>query len=267
MAYWKKQATKARKFVRRNVIQKARRRYTNSKGNVRLGKVIRDVQYIKSALNTERKHLEIQINENLPISAIGTDPNGNLTGMFGPARPTRQHVVLYPLPLPVRGTAYNERVGNQVKFTYCSVRLQVEKRNQANYQSSLCWKAFIIWKKDGDTNMLPNDILVPDANGNYTPMCYTNHEKFKQFYRPKYLSKSGKFIDETGGNQNGFTCFQYPRMSQKLSIQTKFELGSDDVCTQMRPYICFMSDDNQVHPTDTDHIDFTGTIRLSYVDN
>tara|TARA_Y100000401_G_C8315625_1_gene222227 strand:+ start:1117 stop:1707 length:591 start_codon:yes stop_codon:yes gene_type:complete len=195
------------------------------------------------------------------------DPLGNLTGMYGPARPTRTHPVIYPLNLPVRGTAYNQRVGNQIKFTYASIRFQVEKKNTQNMQSTLSWKAFLVWKKDGDTNLTMPDLFQTDANGAYTPMCYTNHETFKQFYRPKYLTKHGKFIDETGGNNHGFFAYNYPRMSQKLSVQTKFELGSDSVCTQMRPYLVFMSDDNQVHPTDTDHVDFTGTVRLSYVDN
>jgi hypothetical protein len=269
MPYARRQFRKARKFIRRNVVQKAKRRYTNNRGNVRLGKVIQDVQYIKSALNTERKHIEITMNDNLPVGAIDMDPLGNLTGMYGPARPTRTHVTLYPIPLPIRGVAYNQRVGNQVKFTYISARLQVEKANLSNYQSTLTWKCFIVWKKDGDTTLAPNDLLVPDANGAYTPMCYTNAEKFKQFYRPKYLTKTGRFTEEVSATPDGApNCsYHYPRMSQKLSVQTKFELGSDSVCTQMRPYICFMSDDNQVHPTDNDHVDFTGTIRLSYVDN
>jgi hypothetical protein len=268
MPYPVRQFRKARKFVRRNVVQKAKKRYTNNRGNVRLGKVIQDVKYIKSALNTERKHIEITMNSNLPAGAIDTDPLGNLTGMYGAARPTRTHPCIYPLPLPIRGLAYNQRVGNQVKFTYLSARIQVEHSNLENLQNTCTWKCFIVWKKDGETNLVTNDLLKPDANGAYTPMCYTNHEKFKQFYRPKYLTKTGRFTDQyAASGQTPQQSYHYPRMAQKLSVQSKFELGSDSVCTQMRPYIVFMSDDNQVHPNDNDHIDFTGTIRLSYVDN
>lgn len=266
MPYARRQFRKARKFVRRQVLQKAKKRYANSKGNIRLGQVVRDVQYIKSALNTERKHLEIQLNSNLPHDTVQSDPYGNPIG-FGPARPTRTHMTIYPLPLPIRGTAYNQRVGNQIKLTHASVRLQVEKANTDTLQSTTTWKCFIIFQKDGGTTLLPTDIMQPDANGAYTPMCFTNAEKFKSFYRPKFLSKTGRFKDPDTSNPTGNMAYHYPRMSQKLSTQIKFELNDDYNVTQMRPFIVFMSDDNQVHPSDNDHIQFSGTIRLSYVDN
>lgn len=266
MAYWRKQAIKGRRFLRRNVVQKGRRRYVNNRGNVKLGKVMRDVMYIKNSLNTERKHLELDIKDSLGAGQVQRDPLGHAIA-YGPARPNRNAAVIYELTLPSRGTAYNQRVGNQIKITHISARLQVERTNAQNYQATCTWKAFIFFVKDGD-NAYPTatDIVELDCNGKYTPMCYANNQTYKQFIRPKMLTKAGLIKDPANTSSAGNTTFHYPKMNQALNIPVKFENNDDYACTQNRPFIMFLSDDNSVH-TDTDHLDFTGKIRISYVDN
>lgn len=266
MAYWRKQAIKGRRFVRKNVVRKARRRYVNNKGNVRLGKITSDLMYIKNSLNTERKHLEMDIKDSLSAGQVQRDPYGHAIA-YGPARPNRNAALIYEIILPARGTAYNQRIGNQIKLTHMSARLQVERTNKQNSQSTCTWKAFVFFVKDGDaTYPTSTDLIELDCNGKYTPMCYSNNQTYKNFIRPGGLSKTGFFKDPTATNNAGNTMFHYPRMNQKLNLPIKFENGDDFACTQNRPFIMFVSDDNSV-ANDTDHIDFTGKIRLSYVDN
>lgn len=269
MAYWRKQVIKGRRFIRKNVVQKARRRYTNDRGNIRLGKVIRDVQYIKSSLNTERKHMDIKLTETKP--ANNNDGIQNLIN--GPMVATRQAPVIYKLALPVRGTAYNQRIGNQLKLTHISMRLQVERANKQGYQSTCAYKVFLFFKKDGDvedpSTLTPpiTDLIEPDANGTYTPMCYANGQTFKEFYRPKLLCKVGGFKDNVTTEAAGNVQYHYARLDQKVNIPVKFLNGSDIDCSAYRPFICLLSDDNSNATADTDHLEVTGTIRLSWVDN
>lgn len=120
-------------------------------------------------------------------------------------------------------------------------------------------------------------------------MCRTNGQEFKKFYRPKMLSKSGKIIEQVNGNNQGACHYRYVNLSQKMSTKVMFDNAEyktfvdqepsdqtnnvdDFPCVEaMRPYICFLSDDNSGGANNTtndqDTLDFTGNIRISYVDN
>lgn len=281
---------RARKFVRKQVMGRVKKRYVRKNGNFRVTKLINDVQYLKSSLNTERKHIDFHITNLLPHNALEASA-GSRSIRAGAATPTRTTPVIYRLALPTRGTAYNQRIGNQIKITNIHAKFQIERLNKQNYQTTCHWKFFIFFVKAGDEfNPTIDHLFEKDVNNNYTPMCRTNAQEFKKFYRPKMLTKSGKIVEQVAGNANGATHYKYVNLSQKMGTRVTFDNAEyntfQDVdpdtdqtnnpdqfpCVAgMRPYICFLSDDNSssVNPSfnDLDTLDFTGNIRISYVDN
>ena len=289
MPYRKPFYRRARKFVRKQVAGRLKKRYIRKNGNFRVAKLASDVAYLKSSLNTERKHIDFQITNQVVANQL--EPNaGSRSLRAGVARPTRTTPVIYRLVLPERGVAYNQRIGNQLKITNIHCKFQIERLNRQNYQNSCHWKFFIFFVKAGDEFTPTIDQLFEqDVNGNYTPMCRTNSQEFKKFYRPRMLSKSGKIVEQVNGNNQGQCHYKYINMSQRMNTRVMFDNAEyrtfvdqeasdqtnnvdDFPCVEnMRPYICFLSDDNSGGAnnatTDTDAIDFTGSIRISYVDN
>lgn len=280
---------KVARYARRQVVGRLRKRYVRGNGNFKVNKLISDVSYLKSSLNTERKHIDFHITNLLSANAL--EPNaGSRSIRAGVARPTRNSPVIYRLALPERGVAYNQRIGNQIKITNIHAKFQIERLNKQNYQTSCHWKFFLFFVKAGDEYSPTIDQLFEqDVNGNYTPMCRTNGQEFKKFYRPKMLTKSGKIIEQVNGNNQGACHYKYCTISQKMSTKVMFDNAEyktyvdqepsdqtnnvdDFPCVEaMRPYICFLSDDNSGGSNNTtadqDTLDFTGNIRISYVDN
>lgn len=280
---------RVKKYVRRQVMRPLKKRYTRKSGNLKYGQIVSDLNYIKSSLNTERKHIDFQITNLLPSNQLEANL-GTRSLRAGVARPTRNTPVIYRIVLPERGVAYNQRIGNQIKITNIHAKFQIERLNRQNYQTSCHWKMFMFFVKAGDEFSPSIDQLFEqDVNGNYTPMCRTNSQEFRKFYRPKMLTKTGKIVEQVNGNNQGACHYKYVNISQKMNVKVQFENATystfvdqepsdqnnnvdDFPCVDvMRPYICFLSDDNSGGTNnttnDTDAIDFTGSIRISYVDN
>lgn len=268
MPYWRGKRVGWRRYGKRVVAQGARqvrKRYVRRSGIPKYAQLAKDVKYIKNSLNTERKEFTIQIKDSMSAN----QPDVNTASFnFGIARPTKTNPVIYRLALPERGVAYNQRVGNQIKITHMTCKLQLERVNKQAYQASIQYKCFIVFAKSGDEDLLNiQDLFDTDANGNYTPMCFSNNNKYKNFYRPRLLSKQGKIIEQIPQNAGGQSHYRYLNMQQKLNVRTVWRDSHDTDVNQMRPYIVFMSDDNSANDTDTDRLDVTGQIKISYVDN
>lgn len=256
---------KARKFIRRQAMRPIKKRYVRKSGNLRYGQIMSDISYLKSSLNTERKHLDIDFTSSLGVNGVQNGVNADPV-RYGPVAPDKSNPKVLPLALPYRGVEYNQRVGNQLKITHISIRLQIERQNKLNNYASVSYRVFLMFKKSGDDSPIsPDDIYEQDANGNFTPMCYRNPQEFKTFYSPKLLACRGLIRDNLAGNNSTQKELFYKNMSQKMNVTVKFKNGLDAVCTAMRPFLVLCTDDNSA--TDTEKTHFTGKVRISYVDN
>ena len=100
MAYGNYIKRKARKAVRK-VGQAVKKRYTNKRGGTRMGRLAKDVMYLKSVLNPEKKRFQFYNPDNL----IG-QVNGNTDGGF----------FTDVTPIPSQGITYDTRNGASIKL-------------------------------------------------------------------------------------------------------------------------------------------------------
>lgn len=242
---------KARKFVRKSVIGRAKKRYVNSKGQARFGKIAKDIMYIKNSLNVERKHLDLTWGTFLPVGYTS-----NLTMIPSVSTP-----VITPLDLPVRGTAYNQRVGNQLKLTNISYKAVITKLNSTTALASTTVQLFVVFVKDGGPFRI-EELLEVDAEGNRTLASYYNQQNFKKFYIPGMLKYQRTFSDAyerpSTGNESKFYVSRFNKMNQRIM----FEDSTETVATY-KPFLVAMTDNTGAG----DEIQINCQMRLSYVDN
>lgn len=280
---------RSRKFARsagRQARRRFKKRYVQRRGGVRYGKLARDVQRIKYALNSETKFIDTLLS--LPA-------------------PTASSPSIQALDTPdTQGVGLTNRVGSKVKFCHLSARLVVQHQNFGNVRSSQNLTFHILFLKNGmfssDFETAPGQYLLnPDFNGDYTRMSYWNQQNYPSFlsvYRgevnmkdtqPPSQSAYGLATDTDGVNtetqlgRQPQTQSRYIDINKRITIHTEWAniynvtpgFNTDDI-TAMKPYIFVTTDcTSQAVPagagqptgTDTDRMFIQGSIRLSYKDN
>lgn len=89
----KKVFKRGKKFVKR--------RYVGRKGKLRTRRIARDVAYLKSVINSEKKHLRTDV-EDVYVGQV----NGNANGYY----------LADVSPAPTQGTGFQNRIGNSIKL-------------------------------------------------------------------------------------------------------------------------------------------------------
>jgi hypothetical protein len=268
MPYVKKFAKKAKKF--------AKKRYTQKSGKIKVGQVYRDLQMVKRQLNVEHKHIDFKFGSGQAVSA-----------QF----PTKQTPIILPIPLPARGTSYNQRVGNQVRVVHLTSKLEFIFNNNTDLIQRTNVRVQIVFAKDASNVPLIANLYDTDANGHYTPMSMVNTQEYKKYvwlkshdhkkgytqptnrYPPSNVAGDSRIeggtslipVEDTTATLLNKAIF-YSNKQSKTSIRMMFENGSDTNLEQMKPYLLLRSDVIDAD-TDYDPIAVTGIVRMTYVDN
>ena len=269
--YFKKVATKGAKFLKK--------RYTTQTGGARVNKIARDLYKIKRSLNVEHKHFDFQFGSGQTVTA---------------RLPTNNVPIFQALTLPSRGTAFNNRIGNQIKITHITSKLEFLFKNTSDLISRTTASVRLLWAKNGDAVPAIGDLYELDANGHYTRNSFVNTQSWNKFVWIKalntfkshqdqvnrYPASSTTALTETPSYQSGANTTvtipsnielnlsrYYINKQTKTNITVKFQNGSDTVVEQMKPYLLFMSDVIVQAPTNHDPVSITGQIRFTYVDN
>lgn len=269
---------KYKKFVKsgaRKVKRYVKKRYTTKSGGVKMAQIVRDVYKIKRSLNVEHKHIDY------------TFGSGTSTGQ----RPTEDTPIIIPLFTPVRGTSYNNRVGNQIRIVHITSKLEFLFQNNSDLFSQTTAKAQILFAKSADDIPTIDKLYELDPNGHYTPLSMANTQEWKKYTWIKgashYCKNKDAFnrypLSEPTGTTaigNGANTFnatdiaaqplnivrKYVNKSCKSSIRVSFKNNSDDV-EQYKPYLLLRSDVREHNGNFNDPVVVSGTIRFTYVDN
>lgn len=102
----KKVFKRGKKFVKR--------RYVGRKGKLRTRRIARDVAYLKSMINAEKKHLRTDV-ENVVMGQV----NGNSNGYY----------VVDVSPAPSQGTGFQERIGNSIKLHSTHWEMMIQRQS------------------------------------------------------------------------------------------------------------------------------------------
>lgn len=255
--FFKKSAKKAVRF--------AKKRYSTRTGGVRVAQLARDVMKIKRSLNVEHKHIDFKFGSGQPVSA--QTPNNNTP-------------IVLPLPVPARGTAFNNRVGNQIRVVHITSKIQFQFSNNNDLINRTSASVRLLFSKSGDDVPTIADLYELDSNGHYTRNSFTNTQNWKKYTWIKPLNSFKSHTDNMPRNDEQLTdnnrlvpknpnyhlAKYYVNKQTKTSVKMMFENGSDTIVSMMKPYILIMSDTVDAS-IDYDPVSITGTIRMTYVDN
>lgn len=275
MVFYKKARRYAKKGTKK-AVGYAKKRYTKPSGRVNVARMASDIYKIQRSLNVEHKHIDYQFGSSGAIVA---------------QRPTKQTPVIFALNTPTKGTAYNQRVGNQLRVIHMTSKMQFTFHNNSDFTQRQTVRARIIFAKDADDVPVISNLLEADANGHYTPLSFTNTQEYKKYVwinklamlqsytqptnRYPQASYNGMVIDpRTGTGEIDVTTPRdalnisefYQRKETKCSIRMLFQNNSDNV-EQMKPYVVLTSDVIEGTPNDYDYITVAGQVRMTYVDN
>lgn len=269
MPFVKKYAKKARKFVKKRYVKKGAAR-----GLLQLSK---DVATIQRSLNVEHKHLDFKFgsSQTVPLQY-----------------PNKQTPIILALPVPSRGTSFNQRVGNQIRIVHMTTKMQFVFQNNSDLIQRTSVRAQVLFAKSGDDVPTIDQLYELDANGHYTPMSMANTQEWNKYKWIKSLDHKKSYVQPTnrypasrgdGNTQDPANASAsinvqdpatvalnnaqfYSNKSTKLSIRVSFQNGSDTEVTQYKPYLLLRSDVIDA-ATDYDPIAVSGIIRMTYVDN
>lgn len=267
----------------KKIVAGAKKRYTTRTGGARVARLAKDLAMVKRQLNVEHKHFDYKFGSGQTVSA---------------QLPYNNDPVFLALTLPVRGTAYNERVGNQIRIVHITSKLEMTFKNNTDLFSRTTASARLLWAKSGDDVPQVEDLYDLDSNGHYTRNSFVNTQTWNKYVWIKSLNsfKShqdqvnrypspnnsniapiGPYADDSITNQdvtvqgtNLNLSKYYINKQTKCSLRVMFESGSDTIVSQMKPYLLLMADcPSTASSTATilDPVSITGTIRFTYVDN
>lgn len=272
-----------KKFIRKTArkgLKFARKRYSTRTGGVRVARIARDVMKIKRSLNVEHKHIDYKIGSSGAITAQA---------------PTKQSPIVLALSTPMRGTSYNDRVGNQLRVVHMTAKYQFIFHNNSDLVQRQNVRARIIFAKNASDVPVIANLLEPDANGHYTDQSFINTQEYKKYMWMKALdtrcgytqptnrypqsegngntlnpaqnpANAGSFNVQPPGNPLNIASF-FKRAEAKTSVRMFFESGTDNV-EQMKPYLILTSDVIEHATTDPyDYVNVSAVIRMTYVDN
>lgn len=266
----------AKKFVKKGT-KFAKKRYTTRTGGVKVNQLAKDVYTIKRSLNVEHKHIDYKIGS---------------SGAIVSQLPTKQTPIVIPLNTPIRGTAYDQRVGNQIRVTHMTAKYQFTYHNNTDLFQRQSVRARIIFARNADHVPVIANLLDLDANGHYTDQSFINTQEYKKFLWLKALDTRSSHIQPTnryptsgsggnhiqpivgGGNESSTSTAIVPlnianyfkRAEAKTSIRMMFANSSETV-EQMKPYLLLTSDVLEDTGDDYDYISVSAVIRMTYVDN
>jgi len=253
-----------------------KKRYTTKGGGIKLKQVARDVAKIQRSLNVEHKHLDFR---------FGSASNDG-------QKPTKNTPIIIPLPTPVKGTAYNNRIGNQIRIVHMTSKLEFTFQNNTDLIQRTTCKAQILFAKSADDIPDITKLYELDPNGHYTPLSMANTQEWNKYkwvkplgmmvkntqYTNRYppsasdgLTRinggSSQFDVETPATQPLNVVAKYRSASTKCSTRISFKNNSDDV-EMYKPYLLLRSDVVEASSgADYDPVIVSGTIRMTYVDN
>lgn len=270
----------ARKAVKKGVRYAKKRYTTRSGGGVKVAQVARDVMFLKRQLNTEHKHIDFKFGSGQTIT--GQTPTANTP-------------IVIPLPLPLKGTGYNDRIGNQLRIVHITSKLKFLFKNNQDLIQRVNARAQLVFAKDGTNVPLISNLYDTDANGHYTPMSMVQTQEYNKYvwmkshdHKKGYTQPTNRYpqtgtngtiptfpgtvynedINATSvSNQALNDAPFYSNKSNKCSIRVMFENSSDTNVEQMKPFLVLRSDSPESNGDIYDPVEITGIIRFTYVDN
>ena len=174
----------------------AKKRYSTRTGGVRVNQLARDIYKIKRSLNVEHKHFDFKFGSGQSVSAF---------------QPVNNDPIFEGVPLPTRGTSYNQRIGNQIRITNITLKLIMDFQNNQDLISRTTASVRLLFAKSGEDNPTIDELYDLDANGHYTRNSFVNTQNWKKYTWIKSLNSFKSHSDKVNRyDQSNSTASAYP---------------------------------------------------------
>lgn len=225
---------KKKAFGEKGVKGYVKKRYGGTTGVVKLA---RDVKWVMSRLNTEKKeHFLTWRDQNLG------QVNGNNDGAMA----------LSVTPQISQGVTERQRIGNEIRMTGASIRIQLEKQNQSRFAQKV--RMYVVstsmasW---GSPDVLYNYLEADSITDHRDTNSFKNKAFNRQF---KTLATKTMYLpsNDTYGATNSFS---HPSrdytFNLKLNEKLRWAQDVDTIDTSCRYYIIFVCDNGNSSSTVT----------------
>ena len=217
-----------RKFAKRQFRRgrrALRRRYVNKRGNLRVGRISRDVARLKMLVNVEKKdHSGSESAINFALSdSLQTLGRGD---------------ALYKLSGPVQGTTATTRVGNSIRISSINMALRIQGQASLTDVRNYCIyflqyagvpdpaKDSTAGTADYD-NTLILDFLEYNSDGRLNEMCFRTKETFRNWRILKVIKgRLGAQMYSSGGED--FRTYNFFLKPFKGMEHLKFDDNDSD---------------------------------------
>jgi len=199
-----------RRVVRKGV-KYAKKRYVSKKGNLRLGKIVRDVAMVKKLINVEKKR----------FSSNYTGVLGQVNGAGGGA------VMLDITPFITKGNDANQRNGNSIKMTGLYIQGQFLQQSAAIDRNTVSVE---LWcHKNKEVGMS----LASTGNEIYTNSPFSNQIDFvsrrNQDYFSDYVCLRKKMVRVTADTFSGTNIVRNATFSFPIKLNRHLRWSDSNV--------------------------------------
>lgn len=112
----------------KKIVKRAKKRYVNKRGGPKIRKMIRDVKYLKSIVNAEKKRIKIIDTNQVQIGQFGASSATTIGNAF---------LSLDITPYPTLGdTSYN-RSGSSIKLHTSYIKIRVDQNSNLNMSGKI----------------------------------------------------------------------------------------------------------------------------------
>lgn len=244
-SYIGKQFRRGKRFIKR--------RYTTKRGGLRVGRIARDVSYLKSIVNVEKKYVQFDST---------TDWARTTTGG------TSGHVIT-PLLTLSQGTTAGTRNGNRVKMT--SLQYSIFVTPQTNTTMAHNYEILFLMHK-GDTpdsalttgtgGTLVNNFIDQDNGGFYTSRSLREIEHFNDWIVLKRYRRTLRADESSTSGTQGHELKGYIKLNHHLGFE-----GATTTPIRNQLYMLFLSNTGTTAAGTTTGLNAVTVYRIHYVDN
>lgn len=245
----------------RNGFKKAARKfgrgYVNKKGDFRIKKLAKQIKFIKSSLNSERKHLSIM---------FGTASSA-LVGRQVVTRSAPVVQKLTSLSSLAQGTSGSTRIGDNIKITSISYKgsMMLDNLNNKSQTTYAVW--YLIQMKDADNTLTIGEIFETDQNDQIGPNSYYKESTYSQYnILAKHDFKMRQYLPSTSSSSAANRVTEYFDnhiiFDEDRRVMLKWD-GSTLETNEL--YVVCVTD--SLLDSDTDKLQFDLSMKINYVDN
>ena len=243
--------------VYKQVKRGIKKRYQTRTGGVRIKRLVKDINFIKSSLNSERKHLQVMFG--------GAGGAAFTRKVVTKGSPIVQEIT--PLSSLAQGVTGSTRIGDNIKLTSISYKGSMMLDNLNNKSQTTRAIFYLIQMKDADNALTIQELFETDQNGDRSVNSYWVEEHYGKYnVLAKHEFNLRQYLPSTSGSAPANRVTQYFDnhiiFDESRRVMLKYD-GSTLETNSL--YVVCITD--SILDSDNDKLQFDLNMKINFVDN